>query len=57
MKTISVLLALASGFLLQACQSTPGSSYADNPTDSGSRYSDYSLSGSRMAEQNVDLED
>ena len=57
MKTISVLLALASGFLLQACQSTPGSSFADNPTDSGSRYSDYSLSGSRMAEQNVDLED
>jgi hypothetical protein len=57
MKIISTLLAVASGLLLQACQSTSESSYANNPTDSGSRFSYYSLPSSRMAEQNVDLDD
>jgi starvation-inducible outer membrane lipoprotein len=57
MKIISCLIALSSGLLLSACQSTPESSYANNPTDSGSRFSYYSLPSSRMAEQNVDLDD
>jgi len=28
-----------------------------NPTDSGSRFPDFNLPGSQMAEQNADLED
>jgi hypothetical protein len=57
MKSIACFFALVILCLLSACQSTPDSSYANNPTDSGSRFSYYSLPSSRMAEQNVDLDD
>jgi hypothetical protein len=42
---------------LSSCQSTNPPSYPSNPTDSGSRYSDFNEPGSRMGMQNTDLED
>lgn len=54
MKTIILLVAAA---LMSACQSNDKPSFPANPTDSGSRYSDFNLPGSQMAEQNTDLED
>ena len=54
MKTI-ILLGVAA--LLAACQTNDKPSFPSNPTDSGSRYSDFNLPGSQMAEQNTDLED
>jgi hypothetical protein len=42
---------------LPSCQSTNPPSYPANPTDSGSRYSDFNEPGSRMGMQNTDLED
>ena len=49
----SLLVVLA----LSSCQTGQQASYPSNPTDSGSRYSDFTEPGSRMAEQNTDLED
>jgi hypothetical protein len=54
MKTVILLGAAA---LLVACQTNDKPSFPANPTDSGSRYSDFNLPGSQMAEQNTDLED
>ncbi len=46
---------------LAGCQAatapTGGPGFEQNPTDSGSRYSQFSLPGSRMGMQNVDLDD
>ena len=46
---------------LAGCQAatspTGGPGFEQNPTDSGSRYSDFSMPGSRMGMQNTDLED
>jgi hypothetical protein len=59
-----VLLAFLSCVVVVAlagCQAatapTGGPGFEQNPTDSGSRYSDFSMPGSRMGMQNVDLED
>jgi len=54
MKTALLLCVTA---LLAACQTNNKPSFPSNPTDSGSRYSDFNLPGSQMAEQNTDLED
>jgi hypothetical protein len=54
-------LALLLALLLPGCQTvqsptgTPG--FEQNPTDSGSRYSQFNLTGSRMGTQNTDLDD
>ena len=46
---------------LAGCQAatapTGGPGFEQNPTDSGSRYSDFNMPGSRMGMQNTDLED
>jgi hypothetical protein len=46
---------------LAGCQAatapTGGPGFEENPTDSGSRYSQFSLPGSRMGMQNTDLDD
>ena len=46
---------------LASCQAatapTGGPGFEQNPTDSGSRYSDFNMPGSRMGMQNTDLED
>jgi hypothetical protein len=56
-----LLLLTAAAFVLAGCQAaqspTGGPGFEQNPTDSGSRFSYFNLTGSRMAEQNVDLED
>jgi len=49
--------ALAAAAALMSCQSTDKPSFPVNPTDSGSRYSDFGLPGSDMGMQNTDLED
>ncbi len=36
---------------------TGGPGFEQNPTDSGSRYSDFNMPGSRMGMQNTDLDD
>jgi len=55
------LLAPLLVILLPACQTaqspTGGPGFEENPTDSGSRYSQFSLTGSRMGMQNTDLDD
>lgn len=51
------LLILAAALFLAGCQSGPEPSYPQNPTDSGSRYDNYTLPSSRMGMQNTDLED
>jgi hypothetical protein len=55
------LLAPLLAILLPACQSaqspTGGPGFEQNPTDSGSRYSQFNLTGSRMGMQNTDLDD
>jgi len=47
--------------VLAGCQGatapTGGPGFEQNPTDSGSRYSDFNMPGSRMGMQNTDLED
>lgn len=47
--------------VLAGCQAARspagGPGFEQNPTDSGSRYSEFNLPGSRMSEQNTDLED
>lgn len=54
-------LSFAAVLALAGCQAatapTGGPGFEQNPTDSGSRYSDFNMPGSRMAEQNTDLED
>lgn len=61
MKLHALLLTSVLALLLPACQSaqspTGGPGFEQNPTDSGSRFSYFNLTGSRMAEQNVGLED
>jgi len=58
MKTIlATLVCLILVLALSSCQSTNPPSYPSNPTDSGSRYSDFTEPGSRMGMQNTDLED
>jgi hypothetical protein len=46
---------------LAGCQAatapTGGPGFEQDPTDSGSRYSDFNMPGSRMGMQNTDLED
>lgn len=46
---------------LSGCQAatspTGGPGFEQDPTDSGSRYSQFGLPGSRMGMQNTDLED
>jgi len=46
---------------LAGCQAATapmgGPGFEQNPTDSGSRYSDFNMPGSRMGMQNTDLED
>lgn len=49
--------ALAAAAVLAACQSTAKPSFPAQPTDTGSRYSDFNLPGSNMDMQNTDLED
>lgn len=59
-RTMKTILSIASLLLLPAltsCQTPTQSSFPDNPTDSGSRYSEFNMPGSRMAGQNTDLED
>ena len=51
--TVSALLVLA----LTSCQTSHQPSYPNSPTDSGSRYSNFTEPSSRMGEQNTDLED
>lgn len=61
MKTLALLLVPMAALLLPGCQAaqspTGGPGFEQNPTDSGSRFSYFNLTGSRMAEQNTDLED
>lgn len=60
-KQFAFLLAPILALLLPGCQAaqspTGGPGFEENPTDSGSRFSYFNLTGSRMAEQNVGLED
>jgi len=42
---------------MSACQTTTPPSFPSSPTDSGSRYSEFTEPGSRMGMQNTDLED
>ena len=61
MKFIVPLLALVLVSLLSACQAARspmgGPGFEQDPTDSGSRYSQFGLPGSRMGMQNTDLDD
>lgn len=54
------LLALAA-FSFAGCQAaqspTGGPGFEEDPTASGSRFSEFTVPGSRMGMQNVDLED
>lgn len=54
-------LSLIAVVVLAGCQAatapTGGPGFEQNPTDSGSRYSDFNMPGSRMGMQNTDLED
>jgi len=60
-KKTTFLLALLLAPLLPGCQTaqspTGGPGFEQNPTDSGSRYSQFSLQSSRMGMQNTDLDD
>ena len=60
-KKSTFLLALLLAPVLPGCQTaqspTGGPGFEQNPTDSGSRYSQFSLPGSRMGMQNTDLDD
>ena len=51
------LLVLVAAALLAGCQTGPQPSYPQNPTDSGSRYDNFTMPSSRMGMQNTDLED
>jgi hypothetical protein len=62
METTSRLLLTAVAVIaLAGCQAaqspTGGPGFEQNPTDSGSRYSQFNLPGSRMGMQNTDLDD
>jgi hypothetical protein len=58
---LRLLLVASAAMALVGCQTaqspTGGPGFEENPTDSGSRYSQFSLPGSRMGMQNVDLDD
>ena len=60
-KKTTFFLALLLALLLPGCQTTQsptgGPGFEQNPTDSGSRYSQFSLPSSRMGMQNTDLDD
>ena len=60
-KKSTFLLALLLALLLPGCQTaqspTGGPGFEQDPTDSGSRYSQFNLPGSRMGMQNTDLDD
>ena len=60
-KKSAFLLALLLALLLPGCQTaqspTGGPGFEQDPTDSGSRYSQFNLTGSRMGMQNTDLDD
>lgn len=60
-KKTTFFLALLLALLLPGCQAaqspTGGPGFEQNPTDSGSRYSQFSLPSSRMGMQNTDLDD
>jgi len=55
--TVIATFALVLVLALSACQNTNQTSYPTNPTDSGSRYSNFTEPSSRMGMQNTDLED
>ncbi len=62
MKNLSLPIVLASAAVIltgcQAAQSpTGGPGFEQDPTASGSRFSEFTVPGSRMGMQNVDLED
>jgi hypothetical protein len=61
MKHLFFLLAPVLALLLPGCQAatapTGGPGFEQDPTDSGSRYSQFNMPGSRMGMQNVDLDD
>ena len=52
-----LLLILPCLALLSACQSGPQPAFPQNPTDSGSSYSNFTLPSSQRGMQNTDLED
>jgi hypothetical protein len=58
---LRLLFVASAAMALAGCQTaqspTGGPGFEENPTDSGSRYSQFSLPGSRMGMQNVDLDD
>lgn len=60
-KHLAFLLAPLLALLLPGCQAaqspTGGPGFEEDPTDSGSRYSQFNMPGSRMGMQNVDLDD
>lgn len=51
------VLALLACAVLAACTTPSQDSFANNPSDSGSRYSEFNLPGSSRGMQNTDLED
>jgi hypothetical protein len=55
--TARILLLVVSAIVLAGCQTGPEPSYPQNPTDSGSRYNNFTLPSSRMGMQDTDLED
>lgn len=62
MKNLPLPLVLAAAAVIlagcQAAQSpTGGPGFEQDPTASGSRFSEFTVPGSRMGMQNVDLED
>lgn len=57
MTAARLLAILLSGLSLCACQSGPQPAYPQNPTDSGSSYSNFSLPSSQRGMQDTDLED
>ncbi len=60
-KLVRFPLLFAAVLALLGCQAatapTGGPGFEQNPTDSGSRYSQFDLPGSRMGMQNTDLDD
>ncbi len=54
---LSTLAALALAGCQAAQSPTGGPGFEENPTASGSRFSEFTVPGSRMGMQNVDLED
>ncbi|MFZ4483319.1 MAG: hypothetical protein ACOYOL_04980 [Chthoniobacterales bacterium] len=57
MKIVLTPLCIVVVLALSSCQTGNQPSYPSNPTDSGSRYSNFTEPSSRMGMQNTDLED